>query len=61
MEEVIQPSNLKTALRRVRQTKGSPGIDGMTVDELPSWLMVHWQLLREQLLAGRYQPSPVRR
>jgi RNA-directed DNA polymerase len=48
-------------LRRVRQNKGSPGIDGMTVDELPSWLMANWQQLREVLLAGHYQPSPVRR
>jgi len=61
MEEVIEPANLKTALRRVRQSKGSPGIDGMTVDELPSWLMASWQTLREELLAGTYQPSPVKR
>ncbi|MEW6339012.1 MAG: group II intron reverse transcriptase/maturase [Acidobacteriota bacterium] len=49
------------ALRRVKQNKGSPGIDGMTVDELPSWLMANRQRLREALLAGRYRPSPVRR
>ena len=61
MEEVVQPSNLKAALKRVRQNKGSPGIDGMTVKELPTWLMGNWQRLREELLAGSYQPSPVRR
>jgi RNA-directed DNA polymerase len=61
MEEVVQPSNLKTALRRVRQNKGSPGIDGMKVDELPTWLMANWQQLREALVAGHYQPSPVKR
>jgi group II intron reverse transcriptase/maturase len=61
MEEVVQPSNLKAALKRVRQNKGSPGIDGMTVDELPAWLWANWQRLREALLAGSYQPSPVRR
>jgi group II intron reverse transcriptase/maturase len=61
MEEVVQPSNLKMALRRVRQNKGSPGIDGMTVEELPTWLWTNWQQLREALLAGRYQPSPVKR
>lgn len=41
--------------------KGSPGIDGMTVDELPAHLAKHWSQLREDLLAGRYQPQPVRR
>jgi len=61
MEEVVEPHNLKAALRRVKQNKGSPGIDGMTVDDLPSWLMTSWQRLRDELLAGSYQPSPVRR
>lgn len=61
MEEVVEPRNLKAALKRVRQNKGSPGIDGMTVDELPGWLMANWQQLREQLITGRYRPSPVRR
>jgi RNA-directed DNA polymerase len=61
MEEVVEPSNLKAALRRVRQNKGSPGIDGMKVDELPAWLWANWQRLREELLAGGYRPSPVKR
>ncbi len=61
MEEVVEPHNLKAALRRVKQNKGSPGIDGMTVDDLPTWLMASWQRLREALLAGSYRPSPVRR
>ena len=61
MEEVVQPANLKAALRRVKHNKGAPGIDGMSVEELPGWLWANWQRLREELLAGRYQPSPVRR
>jgi len=61
MEAVIERRNLQAALKRVKQNKGSPGIDGMTVDELPDHLRVHWPSLREQLLAGTYQPQPVRR
>ena len=61
MEEVVEPANLKAALRRVKQNKGGPGIDGMTVDELPTWLWANWARIREELLAGRYQPLPVRR
>lgn len=61
MEEVVHRDNLRTALKRVKQNKGSPGIDGMTVDQLPDYLSVHWLRLREDLLAGRYQPQPVRR
>jgi hypothetical protein len=61
MEEVVQRGNAKAALKRVRQNKGSPGIDGMTVDELPKYLAEHWEEIREQLLAGTYQPKPVKR
>jgi RNA-directed DNA polymerase len=61
MEKVVERPNLLVALKRVRENKGSPGIDGMTVKELPAFLKVHWPRLREQLLAGRYRPHPVRR
>jgi len=60
MERVVDSRNVKAALKRVRQNKGSPGIDGMTVDELPKHLVENWPQLREQLLAGSYQPKPVR-
>jgi RNA-directed DNA polymerase len=60
MVKVCERRNLQAALKRVRKNKGSPGIDGMTVDELPDHLRGHWPALREQLLAGTYQPSPVK-
>ena len=53
--------NLFAALKRVKQNRGSPGIDGMTVEELPEWLKTNWPRVREQLITGTYQPSPVRR
>jgi RNA-directed DNA polymerase len=61
MEEVVQRSNVAMALRRVRKNKGSPGIDGMTVQELPAYLAEHWRKLQASLLEGTYQPQPVRR
>ncbi len=61
MEEVVQRDNLKAALERVRQNKGSAGIEGMTVDELLPYLREHWIRIREELLSGRYQPLPVKR
>jgi group II intron reverse transcriptase/maturase len=33
----------------------------MTVGELPDWLRENWPRVREQLLAGTYQPQPVLR
>jgi group II intron reverse transcriptase/maturase len=61
MEEILSRSNMVSALRRVRQNKGSPGIDRMTVDELPDWLRANWSRVREELMTGRYRPQPVRR
>src|SRR5450631_807883 len=61
MEEVCERGNRREALKRVRANKGSPGIDGMTVDELPEYLEQHWPAIREQLLSGSYEPKPVKR
>jgi hypothetical protein len=60
MEKVCERPNLLAALKRVRRNKGSPGIDGMTVDELSAHLRKHWPRLREQVLAGTYQPAQVK-
>ena len=61
MEEVCELENCKQALQRVKANKGSPGIDGMTVDELPEYLKQHGPEIGEQLRSGTYQPQPVRR
>jgi RNA-directed DNA polymerase len=61
MEVVCERENLKKALRRVKANQGSPGIDGMTVDQLPDYLKTHWLTHRDELLRGTYTPSPVRR
>lgn len=61
MEEAVGSANVELALKQVRRNKGSPGIDGMTVDELPHYVAQHWDELRAQLLTGIYQPKPVRR
>src|SRR6516225_8208937 len=61
MEEVCERANLREALRRVKANKGSPGVDGMTIDEITEHLKQHWPAIREQLLSGTYEPKPVRR
>jgi RNA-directed DNA polymerase len=61
MEEVCERENLKEALRRVKANKGSPGVDGMTIDAMTDYLKQHWPAIREQLLNGTYAPQPVRR
>lgn len=61
MEEVCQRDNLWKALKRVQANKGAPGVDGMTVRQLPKYLKRHWPKIRDQLLTGTYQPQPVKR
>jgi RNA-directed DNA polymerase len=61
MEEVCERETASRALKRVKAKKGSPGVDGMTVHELPGYLKQHWPAIREQLLSGTYMPQPVKR
>src|SRR5437762_7825151 len=61
MEEVCDRGNLVRAWKRVRQNKGSPGVDGMTIENASDYLREHWPSIRSQLLEGTYQPQPVKR
>src|SRR5438132_5112810 len=61
MEEVLERNNLREALKKVKANKGSAGVDGMTVQNLPRYLKKHWPEHRDQLWNGTYQPQPVKR
>jgi RNA-directed DNA polymerase len=61
LERVLERDNLQRALKQVRRNKGAPGIDGMSVDELPEHLKHHWLDIKGDILAGRYRPQPMRR
>ena len=61
LDQVLERANLQRALKQVRQNKGAPGIDSMSVDELPDYLRHHWREIRAQLVTGGYRPRPVRR
>lgn len=61
LAQVLDRANLRRALKQVRQNKGAPGLDGMTVEALPDYLRHHWPEIREQLEMGGYCPQPVKR
>jgi len=61
MEKVVDRDNLLTALRNVKRNGGSPGVDGMKVEELPEYLKRKWPKIRRRLLNGTYVPYPVKR
>ena len=61
MEAVVERENMQRAYKRVVGNKGSPGTDGMSVDELKPYLQEHWARIKADLLEGRYKPQPVLR
>lgn len=61
MEAVLSPANLHQAWRRVKSNRGAPGIDGLRIEDFPAYARDQWPAIRQSLIDGRYQPSPVRR
>jgi RNA-directed DNA polymerase len=61
LEKMLERDNMLRALRRVEANKGAPGVDGVAVEQLRSYIQPHWADIRQQLLAGTYKPQPVRR
>jgi group II intron reverse transcriptase/maturase len=60
-EQVWERGNLFTALKRVEQNGGAPGMDGMTVEALRPYLKEHWLEVRAKLDQQTYKPQPARR
>ena len=61
MDAVVERGNLWLAYQRVVENKGAAGVDQLAVSELKDHLKRHWPTIRARLLAGEYQPQPVRR
>lgn len=61
MEKIVNRSNLNQAYKRVKANKGSPGIDGMTVNDFLDVSRDDKEQLIESLRDGSYQPQPVRK
>ena len=61
LEEIVSRENLNRAYKRVKRNKGAGGVDGMEVDELLQYLKDKGEEIRESIVAGEYQPQPVRR
>lgn len=61
LEKILEPNNLNIAYKRVKENRGSHGVDGMSVDELLPFLKQNGAQIRKSILQGTYRPSPVRR
>ena len=61
MGRIVDPANMRRAWKRVKANQGAPGVDGMTLEDFPTFARLHWSAIRQALLDGTYQPQPVRR
>lgn len=61
LEEILAPSNLNQAYKRVKKNKGTGGVDGMKVEDLLQYLKENGEEIRQTIKDGKYRPKPVRR
>ena len=61
LEAALTRQNLQLAWRRVKANKGAAGVDGLDIEQTARMLQLSWPEIRQALLQGRYQPSPVRK
>lgn len=60
MESICERNNMRSAIKRVIQNGGAPGVDGMTVRKIKRYLKRHWLKIKQALMDGTYVPMPVR-
>ena len=61
LEKILMPENIREAVKEVKQNKGAPGIDQMTVDELNAYFALNESNVIQQIRNKEYKPQPVRR
>ena len=61
IEMILREDNLNAAIKAVKQNKGAPGIDKMTVEELDEYFLEHGEEIKTQIREKKYKPQPVRR
>jgi len=59
MQRILDRTNLFRALQQVTRNQGAPGLDGMTVEQLPDYLKQTWRDTRNKLLNNDYRPQPM--
>lgn len=61
MEKILSEENLQKAIKKVKQNKGAPGIDKMTVQEIEYWFEQYQEELISKIKNKQYRPMPVKR
>ena len=61
MEEILSEENLQMAFKKVKQNKGAPGIDKMSVQEVEQWFEQYQEEIISKIMNKQYRPMPVKR
>lgn len=61
IESVVDERNMQKAIKAVISNKGSSGIDGVTTEDIKAVMQKNWPQIKQDLLEGKYRPSPVKR
>ena len=61
LEKILSKQNLNLAYKQVYKNKGASGVDGVTVDELFSYIKEHKEEILWKIRNRKYKPLPVRR
>lgn len=61
MEKILSEENLREAIKKVKQNRGAPGVDRMTVQEIEYWFGQYQEELILQIMKKQYRPMPVKR
>jgi retron-type reverse transcriptase len=61
IDKIYAPANLAEAWKRVRENKGSAGIDGLTITAFENRQAEHLAGLHARLRDQTYRPAPVKR
>ena len=61
LEQILSKANLIKAWEKVKANGGVAGVDGVTIEELPEFVKMHWPRIKQELLQQTYQPAAVKR
>lgn len=61
IERILEESNIRLAQEQVIGNRGAGGVDGMSVDQLATYMTENYAVIKRSILAREYRPQPVRR
>ena len=61
LEQILSEENLKLAMKKVKDNRGEPGIDGIRTGDPEDYWYEHGKEIKEKIRQRKYKPQPVLR